>query len=106
VTNTAGTGILIHLAPDVTVRENTVVGPGTTAAPGSGPTGIRFQSRHGGRIIDNSVSKHHDPASGFGCGIVIGASAVAVELSGNTFPAPGNEVDLCDERLPVATPIP
>jgi hypothetical protein len=56
-------------------------------------------SRLAGSIDDN-------PISGFGghtgvrdCGIFIAAGATKVDLGENTFPAPGNDVDVCDDRL-------
>jgi hypothetical protein len=104
VERSAAIGILVQAGADVT--DNDVIGLGETAAAGSEPIGIRYQSRLAGTIRGNRVSAHLDPGVGVGCGLAITGGALAVELAGNRFPAPGNEVDLCDDRTPTATPVP
>ena len=78
----------------------------TTSEPTSG---IRVADGGSAAVRDNAVTGYLAGAPGQAdCGILIAAGATVVELSGNAFPPPGNEQDLCDGRAPqpAASPVP
>jgi nitrous oxidase accessory protein NosD len=111
VINAGEIGILL-IADSGQVLHNTIVGPTPVDRTEHGPDGILFLGTEG-RLAQNTVSGHfNDHPEGRACGIRLGADAGEIAVSGNHFPSPGNEVDLCDERAsgaaaatPVATPV-
>lgn len=87
-------GIHLDNTRPTTVERNTLVGPDERAS-----FGILVNGRGGTTAVnDNAVSGYADPGPPAPCGINVLQFAVGVTLSGNTFPAPGNEQDVCDRR--------
>jgi parallel beta-helix repeat protein len=81
------------------VSGNTMQGPTALEPPLPRPVGIQFDELAAGRIKGNSVSQHWNRhPEGGACGIRVLSSVGEVDVSGNRFPAPGNESDVCDER--------
>ena len=101
VSRVGGVGILVVGGASGRVADNVVTGPGTAERPGRGPAGIVFFDRATGSVTANTVAQHrNDHREAIACGIHIGQNAGEVEVSGNRFPTPGNEVNLCDDRVP------
>ena len=91
-------------AATATVTGNAVALGPLAEPPPKPPRGILVS---GGTVTlrDNAVSGYHDAGPGKdGCGIWLGPFADAT-LDGNRFPPPGNATDLCDLRVPLATPV-
>ena len=76
----------------MTVTGNTIVGP--EAHPAVLSAGISFQAGSAGSASGNAISNYFTDGAGGGCGIRV-APAVNPTLNANTFPAPGNEQDVC-----------
>ena len=91
-------------AATATVTGNAVALGPLAEPPPKPPRGILVS---GGTVTlrDNAVSGYRDAGPGKdGCGIWLGPFADAT-LDGNRFPPPGNATDLCDLRVPLATPV-
>lgn len=104
VTAVAVIGILAASRASADVVGNHVIGPLPAQSAENGPFGIAFSAGATGSIVDNTViGQHNDDPTGQACGIRVDADAGAIALGGNTFPPPGNEVDLCDGRAPATS---
>ncbi len=101
-------GIQFGVGAEVEVTSNTIVGPAEPNADDSGPYGVHIQRDAHGTVSGNRISEVVNQASGTGCAISIDANAPDVRVADNMFPPPGNDQDVCDERIaePGATPAP
>jgi hypothetical protein len=94
VTNAGNTGIVVAAAV-VEVSGNTVVRPARVDRAEAGPIGIEIGSGKG-RVAENTVSGYfNDDSEGRACGILIFEALSTADVSGNHFPDPGNEIDVC-----------
>jgi probable HAF family extracellular repeat protein len=101
-------GIQLGVDVDAEVTGNTIVGPAEPNADDPGPYGIHIQRDANGFVTDNRISDVVNEATGAACAIRIDAAAPDIRVADNVFPAPGNDQDVCDERIaePGATPAP
>lgn len=72
---------------------NTVTGTGS--GEGIETTGIDFRAGSSGSASGNAISNYLDSSPGNACGIRV-APGVSATIGSNTFPAPGNEFDVCN----------
>ncbi|MFN8661414.1 MAG: right-handed parallel beta-helix repeat-containing protein [Thermomicrobiales bacterium] len=90
-----GNVITMRSGAEVDLTGNTILGPGPDASRSLAASGIILEMGATGAVTGNQVSGFFDTdPDEASCGIEVPDPAHVV-LAGNTFPPPGNEIDVC-----------
>jgi hypothetical protein len=99
--------IQVHARSRAEITDNVLTGPVPMVRHAPVPNGIAFLRQASGAARGNTISgfrnlSEEQPA----CGVLVAPDVMDVTIGANTFPPPGNELDICDARTDSAAATP